>query len=746
MADTKATNQKKAIITDSVPNEQLAETPSPLNYLQKGDKAPPKPSLNHIETWKCDASQKCAKTKIGDALIIHHESKIGIPFGGKPSWYASSDEKAGDPPVGKGTKGLQVQYFAKSATHSPDVVVEGKWAVREEDKTEQDNNNGPGHFVYKKALTEVPDDSDLLFMQCSVSALKLVCGHLTEDPEHPDKKGEERFIVIRAEAKPKDDDVFDVFLYDVVTLTATRVNAAETDPAKQKKINCHFALYKEKRKPPKEETKHAALVISRDLSPAIPCIHDGWEKLSNVTLMGTDTTLDGWPATEFKIGEQFLLKSPDAGHWQAPKAGSTEKSEKALKDAQAQSRESARTSLQSNMGAGQAQRNYDLAPSDKNAGAVVSAKQKQDAAADAHESDRVAVAKAQRTAAVDRVAKVGKSAKVLVDTWNALMGFINWAPLTLRVGSHGCSGGPSCTIRAFPPGQVKVNLWNLKDVPFLTPLKALKEAAESLKEWMKFIKGAKIIGHGVPDEEGSLDPENPAGFSLDWYLLTRDQKTASSNKIKGPNAPADPNKKVVDREAEELEPKIEIAAEWKELTEDKNGFKHSMVRRAYSLEIAIEKLLGVEFHYEIPILKMSFLGAVATLCEKFGIKVGPYFIFDVGLGIGLAAKFVCDEYDSWNDSGGEMTLAAKFKIAVCIKIGKVAEVGAKVEGEWTPKVALKRNKTNQICVKREKSVFTIRSVLYANVDLGIWSGKWEAEMGKWPFNLCEAEIVVFGAK
>src|SRR5260221_8786627 len=290
---TKATNHQRAIITISSKEVQLAQSKGkPGQYFKKGKAGGTIAKDNHIETYKCSPTQSCTRTKVGGYLVVHNESKIGHPFSDSPSWYDGSAEVLGAPPHCDGFRGHEVQFFAKAATNSPDVMVEGKWLVREHDKAELDNNNwAEGGFVYKDSLSEVPDDSDLIFAQCGVEKLKIECKHAPVEKEGEGGKGEggakggggakeKRYVMMGVDPKtPHAGARLECFIGDTITITAYRLNAAETDPAKRSETRCDFAYYKEKRGPlPEGETQHAAFTIVRNKHVLVPGVSPAWEE------------------------------------------------------------------------------------------------------------------------------------------------------------------------------------------------------------------------------------------------------------------------------------------------------------------------------------------------------------------------------------------------------------------------------------------------------------------------------------
>lgn len=738
------TNGKKAIITNSLWDIQLAESSGkPLKYYAKGEAGEEIADDNHVETWKAIPTQTCTHTYVRKFLVVHHETKIGHSEGPGPSWYASNLEKLGAPPHGVGVKGKKVQFYAQALEHSKDVRVEGHWLVREHDTTNQDNANGKGKFVYAKGLTEVPDDSDLLFMQCAVSKLRLECKHPEDEKDKP--PAEKRFITFDPnQPKEKQTDTFEVFIGDEVTVWATRMNAAETDPAAQKKPKCDFALYKEKRKPPKEETKHAAFLLSRNEVKWIPGVTDGWSLKENVTIVGDDvddpdqdkTAKDKWKATKIVLGADWLLKDPaESGISLLEEPGTGDIKDKEMEELRLRSLSSAETQRNTASRAADLKDQERTNNSDRLAGQRWRAERQASTARDAHAAD---AEKLSRARAAKRVNEFGKSIYTGVKTWQALAGFLGFAPLTLKVNAHGCSKGPTATIKAYPAGAVELDLWALKDLPIKKPLESVKDAVNTFKQFLKYIRGSKVKGHGAADEAGEADASITAGaFTIGFYFCRRSKTRTNDGKGWDPTP----------REDDDMEPKLAFSAEYKELDRavPEKGLAPWMVKRKFSLDIGIERLIGLFFKANIPLAKLSFLAAIAELIEYLDIEAGPYMSMELSLSLGVVGKFSRDEYGEWVVEPGEIPLCAKIEFKLYLKLTNALEIGVSVSGTWSPKYMLRRNeKSQQVCLEADKSQFVILSEAYANIDIGIWSGSFKAEIYKWPIDIAATSWPLFG--
>ena len=712
---TKATNHQRAIITISSKQIQLAQSKGkPLQYHKKLKSGGPIPKDNHIETCKCSPTQSCTHTKVGGSLVIHNESKIGHPFSEFPSWYDDAGEMLGAPPVGDGLKGGEVQFFAKAFTKSPDVMVEGKWLVREHDAAELDNNSGYGEFVYKDSLTKVPDDDDLIFAQCGVEKLKIECKHGPEAKEgggggggkgesgaKGGAGGEKRFVMMGVDPKtPHAGTWLECFIGDTVTITAYRLNASETDPAKRSETRCDFAYYKEKRGPlPEGETQHAAFTIVRNKHVLVPGVSQAWEektetKVGKNTKAKDEETQVNANVSILTLGEEWLLKPPKSEEAKNKEARGFHLD----RDAQTEALEK-RTD----------ERRQALSASDKVDGSIAK-----------HQANEKAVQTAENKEGDAR------ATAFLIDSYKTLGQLIDWQPLILTINSHGCSKGPVGIIHAFPPGEATVNLWTLTDWPLKVAFDKIKNGISKISGWLKQINGTRVAGHGVPDEAPTASVEG-GGFTISFYFMQRSQVSHGD----GGKPDTTP------RSAQDFEPKFELSTEWKELTRDSQGseetpgLKQWMVKRAWGLEVGVEKLLGLSFTYEVSLLKLSFLAPIQTLLEQFGIKVGPYIAFKIELSCGIAGSAERNEYGKWGFKKGDAPVSATLSIRVFIRLSSAAEAGIETTGEWKAEFGLKKNEKDQFCVYSAKKDIIIKIDFYANVDIGIWSGSVHYDLAVW---------------
>ncbi|MFO0615799.1 MAG: hypothetical protein U0414_24610 [Polyangiaceae bacterium] len=748
MAKSDASNHGKKIINTHRQVIQLATTKrrKKLPYFEKKDKKGKTVEKdNTIETWKAAPSEICKLTEIAGAKLIHHETKIGHPYFdglayGYPSWYEANTEVLTQPPNGEGKKSLKVQHFAVASEKSPDVMAEGKWVVRDGDTTLQDAGNGNGAFVFELLETEQPDDTWLAFQQCTVSKLLIECGHRRDGDEEKERAAREQnealgrredydpgqvnrlnFAEKNAAERPAHEaalekgtappeiaepegryvsvdmkskaNVLDVLIGDLVSVTAYRMNASETDPAKRYQPRCDFEYYKATRHPSKDETKHAVLVVSRDARSAIWGVQEGWPAIKDEIVLGGDGSLyDDDPESKrrvkvivsrFALGKRFLLEAPEEDDPEPAHEGA----EKAREEAEEAKREG-------------------------------------------------------RSAQVKRKQEFVSGAKAAVGTYQALMGFFFFQPLVLHIQSRGCSSGPKAVIRAFPGQKVELDLWSLKDLPFKKPIEIVKEAIQVIKEFLKCIKGTVVKGRGTADEAGAADASVRAGnFEISVFFFQRDKAYKKTGGQAGhfESTPAD------EKSSDDSDPKLALYAQYRELKKDvpEKKLTMPMVQRAWGLDIGIERLIGLQFKYKISLLRFGFIAAVALLIEKLGIEAGPYFEIDFDLMAGVVSGFEIDEYGEFKLKSGEVPLSAKLELKAFIQLGKFAEVGVKLTGEWKASFEVKYEE-GRLLLERPFSEVHIKGAIYANYDIGIWSGELEKELFDWPIEVSKTQWTFLG--
>jgi hypothetical protein len=719
-----ATNQKRYIMTVAHDKDiQCAtSTGKTLSYFPKESKGKPILLKNCIETWKCSIDESCKKTFVGQWRIVHDKSRIGHPFGPWPSWYDSDAEVLDSPPHGNGTANHQtVQQFAVAAEKSPDVMVEGHWLTREFDKTWQDNHNGPGKFIYNSHETNVPDDSDLVFAQCGVEKLIMKCEH---------------------EGRETAEGELHVFFGDKVTITAVRVNLAETDPKKRSDIHCDFKLYKEKRNPPAEETQHVAFVLSRNAGKAIENKVEAWEKRENVTKVGKNTTAkieeETLNVTILELGEDWLNKKRTESDERTEQnqdqmKDDREKAKDEKRDAAAEKDKKTVETLQqrsdtSGLRERQAEYNrrktgYAAAndpTSPREANRVNAADNRLAQAQDKSHKDDVALgAKTAQVAGKN----IGHQLGIICSTYDSLMKLFAWQPLEVTIAAHGCSKGPSAKIKAYPESSFGCDLWSLKDLPWRKPLEDIMKVVENIQKFIEAIKGVKTYKPRIKSAEGPAEPEGGlSGGDKPLYIyFFRGMK-----------------------DLEDAEPKLELACEYKELEHDKTDAKGKvvlhkwMVRRSWSLEVGVDRLIGLHFNVKVPLLDIGALVFLEKFLHFLGVDAGPYFEFDVDLSCGIAGKVTFNEYGEFEAPEISIPAKAVLKVELYIQLGEAAKAGVRITGIWKAEYRLGSKEPGKACAESKPSHVDIVGDFFVDYDFSIWKGEKHYEFCNFPIEVAPA--------
>jgi hypothetical protein len=677
----KTTNQKKGIVTRG--SGHIAESSgvslpyfeTMLTGLVMDD--------NHIETSKCAVLEAAQRTFIAGHNVIHHESKIGIPFGTGASTYDRSHSVAQKAPPA-------YKFFAKSTENSPDTKVEGKWIVRTFDKTEQDGGNGPGKFSPGPGSTEIVDEDELLFQQCAVEKIKLECSHGRSTLE-----GE-----------------LHVYIGDTVTVTAYRVNASETDPEKRLDVVCYITRMTKKKNPPAEETKHAAFVLTRNgrgVAAAIAGV--SWEEIKNKTLVGES----GQEAVEgsekkakistLELKEDWLLEAEeeegvDDGVDQVDLATNAEREglEKKAKTAKRRVANAKKDTGRKNKG--------------KIVNQARSASQRADANLAAFEADEERTKKNE-----DTFESLRNKASFILDSFKTVMAVYAYQPLQIQVEAHGCSPGANAVIKAYPVDDFGVDLTTVKDFAFTSTVAQVKHLVSSIADF--FVK-AKIDGF-VLSEVARTGKKADIGGELFFF---RGMKNL-----------------------EDSEPVLNLVLGWKELERDTTGKKPRkawQIHRAWELEVGLERLLGLKITFELDINLCLGIGRVfIDILNVLGIECGIFFVVDINLSAGVFGKVGVDQYDEWVCSAGG-GVESVLKLSLAGKFGSFGKIELYASGEWAPEFALQKNDKEQAVIHRQESEFIIVVKVTASVDICGWDLSKEWEIHKWHFEVPEGDMVIFG--
>ena len=503
------TNQKKGIVTRG--SGHIAESSGvTLPYFEKGTTGAIVKDDNHIATAKCSVAQAAQRTFIQGANVLHNESKIGFPLGGGLLLGARSTY---DRPHGNAeNKPLVFGWFAVADEKSPDTKVEGKWIVRTFDKTIQDAGNGAGKFSPGAGSAEILDESELLFQQCAVEKIKLECPHDNDD----------KTVLIRSTM----DGELHVFLGKKVTVTAYRVNASETEPEARLDVTCYISKLKLKKKPPAEETQHAAFVLTRNgRSREPPALK--WDEIKNKTLVGKNSKIavDGSKnqasISTLVLGEDWLLDDAKNKFSAGPVGG-----EYGSYDLRDEGRaiendfrtEAKRDALDAKVT--DAQRRVATAqggPGRRENRATRRASAQVAEGVDArNQFDATEAERAQRKEAGQALQA---KTRLVLDTLKMVDEVFTFKPLRIDLEAHGCSPGATARILGYPSEQYGAEFAALKD--WANPFTQLKTCVATVCDFFQTINGAGVSEHGP------FPRKNTSKWNIDLYFF-RSKKSSST--------------------------------------------------------------------------------------------------------------------------------------------------------------------------------------------------------------------------
>lgn len=706
---SKATNQKKGIVTRG--SGHVAESSGVSLPYFKSLQIGLVMDDNHIETSKCGVPQAARRTLVEGHHVIHSKSKIGIPHGGGPSRYDRPHSYARNNPQA-------YQWFAEPDEKSPDTKVEGSWVVRTFDKTKQDGYNGPGKFSPAPGRAEILDESELLFQQCSVGAIKLECDH----------------------GRSTTGGELHVFIGDAVTVTAYRVNASETDPEKRLDIKCHFDRYKQKRKPPAAETKHAAFLVTRNGRFVMPTLK--WDEITGRTLVGRDDQVPVAGSKKvahvsvLRLGESWLLKPPSESNQAAGGAGGSYESYDRRQDGATIARDHF----------SDAQRDVAQRYVDRKQEAAERARQapgrpgrRSGAPGQANRNvehaqarlDGFNQAEAERAQNQKTAKAISGNVRLLLDSWKIVMEYFAFQPLRIGIEAHGCSPGAKAVVLAYPEEEFGAELAVLKDFPGKQVVDTIKGIVTNISDFWKKIKGAVV-------QEIGDDPKlyKPGGFNIDLYFFRSSKSTATGKVTRG-----------ID-----LSPSVELTLAWRELVRDSNpgngeiqGRRAWQVHRMWEVDVKLERLLGLDIQFEVDLNYCLGLGKVITdVLGFFGVQTGIFLDLNLSLSVGVGGTVGRDEYGKWTLSILNVPLKAVIQVSLVVRVGRFLEVGFRVTGRWEPKFKLGKNDKGQLCIKCTQATFDIILTFEAQADILGWSLDYSYQIQKWPFNIPGGDLVLFG--
>ena len=139
---------------------------------------------------------------------------------------------------------------------------------------------------------------------------------------------------------------------------------------------------------------------------------------------------------------------------------------------------------------------------------------------------------------------LGRKGKKVFQTFKALIAMFNYDPLLISVTSHGCSKGPGAKIKAYPPGEFSVDLWTLRDLPVKKTIESIQTVLKDIRGFLKNITGLREVAKGKKAPKAASADGNDSSFEVEFTFF----RGMDGDK--------------------EVEPKVALVAEWKELLRD----------------------------------------------------------------------------------------------------------------------------------------------------------------------------------
>lgn len=671
-------NEDLMIVTQG--SDHVADSEKPTDECLLIDKTTVKGFRNYIKTSACSNKEATQKTFIRSARIIHSESRIGQTHGWVPSF---DDDFSG---WGGGINNGNVFFRHANdlkGSHSKNVKVEGKWIVRTNDETEQNNANCKGKFVEGDGGISEEDLEALLSKGCTIESVTMKCEHRETNIA--------RLSVLEG---------------DKVTITAVHVNDAEVEKEARAKPQCQVPRRKKEGKLPEDAKEHVYYRVTRSAYPATSW-RDAFPALTK-EITGIEITLESeW------LGEAPEEEGIDPGddgkviHDSDEKLGIVRgapslEGARMMRD---QRNNPAQTPEQATRGRAEVdaalQRDMenrslreDIA--NRNREGMQQRRDREEAREEKLEKGR------------EKTESVLKSAGMILTTYAALKEVFFAKPIEIKVEALACAGAKPVTIAAYPPGAYSINLLELKE--FKTAFIAIKDAITKIRSFLELIDGAKAKEEGAGAEgaeaEGA-DAEEEAGLAINagrftitiWIL-----KDITAN----------------------------LSVQFRELTRDSTadeapGRKKHEVHRAFSLELASERLIGIQFAYSIPVTYV--LGAFGAVAQKFLDNVGAdlSFKFEVELSASLRGAFTHDEYGKfvWLETLSSDVIA-KFTISLNASLpGAAVSIG--VTAVWKPTFVIRPTSDQPMEVRRITSNIEIKWFINAAIDIFGWTVDLEYE-------------------
>lgn len=680
---SKTVNEDLLIVTQG--SKHVLDTVKPTDQCFLIDKKTIVPYRNYIGSSGCDNAEATQKTLIRGFRIVHNKSRVGTDYGATPS---KDDAFQG---FGGGIANGQV-YFKHAndypGDHSKNVKVEGRWIVRTGDETQQNKRNCTGKFVEGNGGITEAELEALLNKGCTVESVTMECDH----------------------GRTSTTDRLGVLEGGTVTITMVHVNDAEVEPAARAKPVCQVPRRKGEGKLPADAKVHPHYRVTRSAYPKTS-FRDALPEKTEIKpglkiVLGKDWL--GGKKEEPKSKNQFFKDpqdKPDTKYDSYKKIGQVEgapplSGARMLRDQkedgtgipaqQQRARQEADAALARDMELRQMREAMSNQTRD-----ALAAKKARDAAMD------------QGRANTQSVAKLGA---IAITSYYALKEIFEAKPVEVKVEALACAGAKPVTIMAYPPDSYAVNLLDLKE--FKTAFKAAKDTIAKVRDWLR-----KIDGAGVKEEGAGADVAITTNrFTIAVWVL------ADSS--------------------------AELGVEYRELTRDSAGAKEQPGRkkhevfRAFTVDLKMERLIGVLFSYSIPLSYAT--GAIGAFAQKLLDKIGADLSFKIAveLSVGVSGRMEYNEYGAiiWARSA-EITPTVKFTFSLNAS-GRGFSMSIGVTIQWKPKFKMEPVNNQPFLVKREKSAVDIKWFVKAAVNILGWTVDWEYGDKIWSGEIPEAKYTL----
>lgn len=689
---SKTVNEDLLIVTQG--SKHVCDTVKPKDECFLKDKKTVASYRNHIPTSACDNAQATQKTLIRGFRIVHSKSKVGTDYGKIPS---KDDNFEG---WGGGTKNGQV-YFKHAndypGDHSKNVKVEGNWIVRTGDETQQNKVNCTGKFCEGDGGITEAELEALLNKGCTVESVTMKCDHGRDTSTN-------RLAVLEG---------------GVVEVKMVHVNDAEVEPAARAKPKCQVPRRKAEGKLPADAKAHPYFRVTRSAYPKT-----SWRgELKALT--------KDMPGLKISLGKDWLgegAKEDDSKLKFTEEAGDEPSNErtrlanpKPVKIEGDPSLRGPRMEREqreddTHIPAQQARGRQELADAQRRDAELLDMRRQIEQRENDRRQQSVAAAeerRQQRDEAMqkgrDKTQSVIASGALILGTFVALKEVFYAKPIEVKVEALACAGAKPVTIAAYPPGKYGVNLLDLKE--FKTAFKAIRDAIAKVRAFF-----SKMDGVGEKEEGAAAEVAVKVGrFTVTIWIL----KDASA----------------------------ELGVEFRELTRDSaageaRGRKKHEVHRAFTLDLKLEKLIGIQFSQSVPVSVAA--GAIGAFAQKLLDRVGAdlAFVFAVDLSCGVSGQLEYNEYGKiiWARKAS-ITPSAKFTMSLDASAeGFSMSIGVSIE--WAPTLEIEPATDQPFSVKRLPSTVDIEWFVKAAIDILGWTVDLEYGDKIWSGQIPEARYAL----